>query len=275
MVLPRLSESERADSKRTFCHSSWRAACSEGIGPQVQRDIHRRAGRHQLLQEPGRERARPLNQVQSAGEAISEPNVALVEHHLNRLRLVALGRRAAQGRSNHEALQGLALKRVDAEAGAGQQAAKFRRVLLLADRVEAAVQDALARLQLGQEPALGLGGRPGLLGQVAGLGLLQLAPHAPELRRMLADQQLQRKIAGVEQPGEGAQLGRVQLQAHQLGHGELDPIEADGTVHIEVREHEAERQLGQFAGGYVLLRRRFKRGGVTFYSGRRRWIDSG
>ena len=49
IVLPRRSESERADSKRTFCHSSWRAACSEGIGPEMECDIHRRAGRHQLL----------------------------------------------------------------------------------------------------------------------------------------------------------------------------------------------------------------------------------
>ena len=34
MVRPRLNERDWADSKRTFCHSRVRAACSAGIGPR-------------------------------------------------------------------------------------------------------------------------------------------------------------------------------------------------------------------------------------------------
>ena len=34
MVRPRLKERDWADSKRTFCHSRVRAACSAGIGPR-------------------------------------------------------------------------------------------------------------------------------------------------------------------------------------------------------------------------------------------------
>ena len=63
---------------------------------QVQGQVQRRAGRHQLLQEPRRERARPLAQVQGTGQAVADLDVALADHDFDRLSGVALGGRAAQ-----------------------------------------------------------------------------------------------------------------------------------------------------------------------------------
>ena len=113
-------------------------------------------------------------------------------------------------------------------------------------------QDAVAGLKVGQQTLKGLGGGPRLRGQVGGLGLLQVLSQASQARRVLAHQKLCREVQGVERPGEGSQLRLVQLQAHHLADAELHPVQPDGAVLLDVREHEEEGQLGRRLGRNLL-----------------------
>ncbi|MCY4617234.1 MAG: hypothetical protein OXD50_01585, partial [Chloroflexi bacterium] len=47
--------------------------------PEVEGEVHGRARRQQPLQDAGAERARPLAQVQGAGEVVAHPDLAAVE----------------------------------------------------------------------------------------------------------------------------------------------------------------------------------------------------
>ena len=141
---------------------------------------------------------------------------------------------------------------------AGQKAAQLARVLALRDGVEAAVEDAGARLEFGEQPALRARRGARLGGQTAGLGPLEIAPQSREVGRVLAHQELDGEVAGVEQAREGGQAGRVQLNPDQFGQAEPDPVQPHGALVVEVREHEAERQRRQRRDRRAALRRRVR-----------------
>ncbi len=80
------------------------------------------------------------------------------------------------------------------QPGPRQQAAQLVHALELAHGAEAPVQDAVAGFQISEQALQGLGRRPRLRGQVAGLGLLELLPQALEARRVLSHQQLRWEV---------------------------------------------------------------------------------
>ena len=86
---------------------------------------------------------------------------------------------------------------MSSEARLAQKAAQVARAVERADGVEAAVEDAVAVFQRGEQAAERLRRRPGLRGQVAGLGFLQALPHAAEVGRVLADEELEREVEGI------------------------------------------------------------------------------
>ena len=210
--------------------------------PQVDGDVHRRARRHQPLQEAGGQGAGPLAQVQRAHEAVSDAHRAPVDFDLNGSALVERGRRAAEGGRYQEHPQLAAAQGLDGQPGPCQQPTQVIDAPEFADRVEAPVENAVAGLQVGEQPPKRFGRRSGLRGQVLRLGLPELLPHPFQARRVLPDEQLRREVEGVERPGEGPQLRLVQLQAHHLADAQLHPVQAHGTVVLDVRHHEAQGQ---------------------------------
>ena len=162
----------------------------------------------------------------------ADADVAAVDLDLHFGVFVPVHRRPAQGRGQQQQPQGLARQGEDPQPGAGQQAPQFVGAGVLADGVEAAVQDAFPGLQAGQQPSQGVGGLLRLLGKVAGLGLGQGAPQGCQDRRVLAHQQLHREVQGVQRSGEGAELGLVQLH----------PIQPHRPVIFQVGQHEEQGQ---------------------------------
>ena len=138
---------------------------------------------------------------------------------------------------------------MDGQPGPRQQAAQLVEPPELAHGVEAPVEDAVAGLQLGQQPAKRLRRGLGLRRQVARLGLRELVPQPAKARRVLTDEELHGEVAGVERPGEGPQLRLVDLQAHHLAHAELHPVQAHGAVLLQVGEHEERGQGRRWLGG--------------------------
>ena len=114
--------------------------------------VHRRARRHESLEEAGGQRAGPLAQVQGAHEAVSDAHIAAAYLHLDRRLLVELRGRAAEGCGRQEHAKLAAPERVDGQPGPRQQAAQLVGPLELAHGVEAPVEDAVAGLKLRQEP---------------------------------------------------------------------------------------------------------------------------
>ncbi len=137
---------------------------------------------------------------------------------------------------------------MDGKPGSCKQAAQVVDAGRLAHGVEAPVEDAVPCLKVGEQSPKGLGGRPRLRGKVLRLGLLQLLPHPCQTWRVLPDEQLGGEVQGVERPGECPQLRLVDLQAHHLAHAELHPVQADGTVVVQVGQHEEQGQLGRELG---------------------------
>ena len=219
-----------------------------GDRPQVDGQVHRRSRRHEALEEAGGQGAGPLAQVEGADQAVSDPHLAPAHLHLHRRFLVHLGGRAAQGRGQHQHPQTPAAQGMDGQTGPRQQAAQLVEPPELAHGVEAPVEDAVAGLQLGQEPAKGLGRRLGLRRQVARLGLRELVPQPAKARRVLTDEELHGEVAGVERPGEGPQLRLVKLKPHHLAHAQFYPVQADGAVVVQVGEHVEEGQFGRRLG---------------------------
>ena len=211
-------------------------------GPEVEREVHGHARRHQPLEEAGGERARPPPEVKGAREVVPEPQVAAVYLKLDRCFLVASGGRAAQGGSEQQAAEGAALERVDGEARPGEERLEFLRPLQLAAGIEAPVEDALARLEVSEQALKGLRCFPRLWGQPLGLLLLEGFPHPTEVGRVLAHEQLDGEVEGVEEAGEGPELGFVQLQPLHLADAHLDAVEPHHRLLLQMGEEEAERQ---------------------------------
>ena len=117
IVLPRLKERDWADSKRTFCHSRVRAACSAGIGPRwMDRSIGAPAA-IRLWRNPGDEGPGPLAQVERPHKAVSDPHLAAAHLHVHRRLLVKVSRRAAEGGGHEEHPQAAAAEGVDGQPG--------------------------------------------------------------------------------------------------------------------------------------------------------------
>ena len=148
--------------------------------------VHRRARRHQSLQEAGGEGTGPLAQVEGADHAVSDAHVAPVDLDLDLLALVHVGRRAAKSGRYEEHPKLAASQGVDGQPGPRKQAPQLVDAGELAHGVEAPVEDAVAGLKVGEEASEGLGGGLRLRGQVVRLGLLQLLPHPAQARRVLA-----------------------------------------------------------------------------------------
>ena len=219
-----------------------------GNRADVDGQVHRRARRHQPLEEAGGERPGPLAQVEGAHEGSADAHVAAAYLHLDGGLLVELGWRSAQGGCDEEHAELPPLEPVDGQTGPCQQAAQIVDALELAHGVEAPVEDAVAGLKLGQQSPKGLRGRPCLWGQVLRLRPLKVLSQAVQARRVLSDEQLRRKVQGVERSGECAQLRLVQLQPHDLADAELHPVEAHRPVVVQVRQHEEQGQLGRRLG---------------------------
>ena len=210
--------------------------------------VHRRARRHQPLEEAGSKGPGPLAQVQGAHEGSADAHVAAAHLHLDGGVLVHLGGGAAQGGCYEKHPQLAASEGVDGQPRSCQQAAQIVDALELAHGVEAPVEDAVAGLKLGQQSPKGLRGRPRLRGKVLRLRPLKVLSQAVQARRVLSDEQLRREVQGVERPGEGAELRLVQLQAHDLADAELHPVQAHRPVVVQVRQHEEQGQLRRRLG---------------------------
>ena len=242
MVRPRRSDRPWADSKRTFCHSSVRAAWSAGIGPRWTERSMGAPAAMRPWRKPGasdrghlprcRERAsRPPTRTSrrstststgvSSSDSAGEPPRAAAMRNIRSWRPL-------RGCTDSPDLR--------------QQAAQVVGARELADGVEAPVQDAVARFQTREQTPEGLGRRPRLRGQVRGLGRLQVGPQPFEARRVLAHQQLRREVEGVERAGEGPELRLVELEPHHLADADLHAVKAHRPVLLQVGEHEALRQ---------------------------------
>ena len=138
---------------------------------------------------------------------------------------------------------------MDRQPGPRQQSVQLVDTRELAHGVEAPVEDAVAGLQIGEQPSERLGGSLRLRGQLGRLGLLELLPHPSEARRVLPDEKLRGEVEGVERTREGSQLRLVDLEAHHLADADLHPVEAHRSVVFEVGQHEEE---GQFGGELAL-----------------------
>ena len=219
-----------------------------GDRPQVDGQVHRRSRRHEALEEAGGQGAGPLAQVEGADQAVSDPHLAPAHLHLHRRLLVHLGGGAAQGRGQHQHPQTPAAQGMDGQTGPRQQAAQLVEPGEFGDGVEAPVEDAVAGLQVGEQPSERLGRGLGLRRQVARLGLRELLPQPVKARRVLPDEQLHGEVAGVERPREGPQLRLVYFEAHHLAHAQFYPVQADGAVVVQVGEHVEEGQFGRRLG---------------------------
>ncbi len=180
--------------------------------------------------------------MQRTRKVVADLDLAAVELDLDGGLLVELARGAAEGGGEHEHAQLAAGEGVDGEAGAHEQGAQLAHALVLADGVEAAVEDALAPLQLAEQPAQRLCGRLRSRGQALRLRSFEVVAELAETGRVLAHEQLQGEVAGVEGAGEGSEPRLVQLQAEHLADPELLAVEAHGAVVLEVGEHEGERE---------------------------------
>ena len=118
----------------------------------VDGQVHRRARRHQPLQEAGGQRPGPLAQVEGADHAVSDAHVAPVDLDLDLPVLVHVGRRAAQGGRYEKHPKLAASQRMDGQTGPCEQAAQVVDPGELADGVEAPVEDAVAGLKVGEQP---------------------------------------------------------------------------------------------------------------------------
>ena len=103
-------------------------------------------------------------------------------------------------------------------------------------------------LQAGQKVPQAVGGIAGLAGQVLRLGFFKIVPQTLKHLRVLADQQLHRKVQGIQGTGEGPKLGLVQLQSHHLHHRQLHAVQPHRAVLLQVGEHEEKRQRGRRLG---------------------------
>ena len=182
----------------------------------------------------------------------ADAHVSAVDLDLDGLLLVELGGRAAHGGRYEEHPQLSSSQRVDGQPGPRQQAAQLVNPLELAYGVEAPVEDAVAGLQVREQAPQRLRGRLRLRGQALRLRLFEALPHPFQARRVLSDEKLRREVQGVERPGEGSQLRRVDLKAHHLADAELHPVQAHRPIVFEVRQHEEKGKLRRRLGHNLL-----------------------
>ena len=78
-------------------------------------------------------------------------------------------------------------------------------------------------------------------GRSSGWASWSLLSEMSQARRVLPDEKLDGEVEGVQRTGEGPQLRLVDLQAHQLAHAELHPVQAHRAVVVEVGQHEEQR----------------------------------
>ncbi|MCY4618713.1 MAG: hypothetical protein OXD50_09205 [Chloroflexi bacterium] len=118
----------------------------------------------------------------------AHPDLAPVELDRHLRVLVDLPGGASESRGEHEHAQLAAGERVNGEPGAHEQGAELVHALVLADGVEAAVEDALASLQLAEQPPerFGSGGRTRR--QIGRLRGLEVVAQLAQARRVLAHQ---------------------------------------------------------------------------------------
>ena len=200
-----------------------------------------------------------MPKVQRADQVAADADVAPVDLYLQLGGFVPVAGRAAQGRGQQQEPQGLAVQWEDSQPGAYQQRPQLVGAGMLADGVEAPVQDALAGFQRSQQPSQAFCCFPGLLRQVVGLGLGQGVQQILQDGRVLAYQQLHRKVQGVQGTGEGPQLRFVQLQPHHLQHRQLHPVQTHRAVVFQVGQHEKQGQGRRLGFLQDRLRRFFPR----------------
>ena len=209
----------------------------------MEREVHGRASGHEPLKEAGGERAWPLAEVEGADEPVADADVAAVDDDLDGFLAVAVCGRAAEGGCEQELAEGASDQRVDGEACAFEETAQVGCAVVLADGVEAAVEDAAAVLERGEEIVQRVCGGGGLRRQVRGLGVAEPLAQRGEIGRMLSDEELDGEVEGVERSGESAEFGFVEFEPQHLADGEFDAVDADGAVVLDVREHEAAARL--------------------------------
>ena len=219
-----------------------------GNRADVDGQVHRCSGGHQPLEEAGSKGPGPLAQVEGAHEGPAYAHGAAANRHLGGTLLVELCGGSAQGGCYEKHAELPPLEPVDRQPGPSQQAPQVVDAPELAHGVEAPVEDAVAGLKVSEQTPEGLGGGPRLRGQVRRLRPLKVVSQSSQAGRVLPYEQLRREVQGVEGAGEGPQLRLVQLQAHHLAHPQLHPVQAHGTVLVQVRQHEEEGQLGRELG---------------------------
>ena len=223
--------------------------------PHVDGQVHRRARRHEPLEEAWGQGAGPAAQVQRADQAVSDAHVSAVDLHLDGRLLVVLGGGAAEGCGHQEHAKLAASQRVDGQPCPGKQAAQVVDAGELAHGVEAPVEDGVAGLKVGEQAPERLRGSLGLRGKVCGLCLLEVLCQAFQARRVLSDEQLRREVQGIEGAGEGPQLRLVDLQHHHLADADLHAVQSHRAVFVEVRQHEEQGQVRRRLEGRGLPRR--------------------
>ena len=244
-----------------------------GNRPQVDGQVHRRSRRHEALEEAGGQGPGPLAQVQRPDQPVSDAHLAPSQLHLGGGVLAGLDGGSAQGRGGQQHPKLAASQRVDGQPGPRQQAPQLVDARELGHGVEAPVEDAVAGLQVGEQPSQGLGRRFGLRGQLVRLRLPQRVPQPVQARRVLADEELHGEVQGVERPGEGPQLRLVDFEAHHLANAQLHPVQAHRPVVVQMGQHEEQGQLGRRLGGRG--RRLFRWFGCRHRAGPRNVLRSG
>ena len=126
--------------------------------------------------------------MQGAGELVAHPDLAAVDLDLDGGLLVDLARGAAEGGGEQQHAQLAAGERVNGEPGAHEQGAKLVQALVRADGVEAAVEDALAPLQLAEQPPERLRRRACPCRQALRLRSFKIVAQLAEAGRVLAHQ---------------------------------------------------------------------------------------
>ena len=104
--------------------------------------------------------------------------------------------------------------------------------------VESPVEYAVSGFEIGEEPARGRCCGVGALRQSFRLGAREFHTKVVETRRVLADEQLQGKIAGVERARERSYPGLVHLEPEGFADGQLLAVRPDGPVLLDARDHE-------------------------------------
>ena len=205
--------------------------CPDGLGGGDGRDVdgevHGQTQGQDPLHVSQGQRPGPAGQLVGPAHALAKVDMASAQADGHgAIHLGSRGCASPKGGLHQEA-QSPVLEGEDGEARPDEKALKLAGPRLLADGVEASVHHAGALFKLGEE--LPQGGRSlgDPLGKVRGTALFQGVPQGSQPGRVLAHQQLDGKLQGVEHGGEGAHDGLLHLQPPHLHDGDLRTPEAD------------------------------------------------